>query len=60
MMDRFTASALALLVGLGLIVVGLADVAGSATVSVIVGGALVLASLVVSVADRHRGRRPAC
>jgi Flp pilus assembly protein TadB len=60
MMDRFTASALALLAGLGLIVVGLADVAGSATVSVIVGGALVLASLVASVADRRRGRRPAC
>jgi hypothetical protein len=60
MMDRCTASALALLAGLGLIVVGLTDVAGSATVSVIVGGALVLASLVASVADRHRGRRPAC
>jgi len=60
MMDRFTASALALLAGLGLIVVGLADVAGSATVSVIVGGALVLASLVASVADRHRRSGPAC
>jgi hypothetical protein len=59
-MDRFTASALALLAGLGLIVVGLADVAGNGTVSVIVGGALVLAPLIASVADRHRGKRPAC
>jgi hypothetical protein len=60
MMGHFTASALALLAGLALIVVGLADVPGSATVAVIVGGALVLAPLVASVADRHRGRRPAC
>jgi hypothetical protein len=57
-MDRFSASALALLVGLGLIVLGLADVAGSASVAVIVGGALALAPLVASVADRRReGRR---
>jgi hypothetical protein len=60
MMDRFTTSALALLAGLGLIVVGLADVAGSASVSVIVGAALVLAPLAASVADRRRGGRPTC
>ena len=59
-MDRFTASALAFLAGLGLIVVGVTDVAGSATVPVIVGGALVLAPLVASVADRRHRKRPAC
>jgi hypothetical protein len=60
LMDRFSVSALSLLVGLGLIVLGLADVAGSATVSVIVGGALVVAALVASVPGRRRGGRSAC
>jgi hypothetical protein len=58
-MDRFTTSALALLVGLALIVLGIADVAGNSSVSLIVGAALVLAPLVASVADRRRARRPA-
>jgi hypothetical protein len=57
-MDRFSLSAVSLLVGLGLIVLGVADVAGSASVSLIVGAALVLAPLAVSVADRRRRRRP--
>jgi len=58
-MDRFSASAASLLVGVSLIVLGLADVAGSANVSVIVGGALILAPLLASVADRRReGRQP--
>jgi hypothetical protein len=59
-MDRFSASALSLLVGLVLIVLGLADVTGSANVSLIVGGALVVAALVASVPDRRRGGRSAC
>jgi hypothetical protein len=59
-MDRFSVSAVSLLVGLSLIVLGLADVAGSASVSVIVGAALVLAPLAASVADRRRGGRPTC
>jgi hypothetical protein len=60
-MDRFSASAVSLLVGLTLIVLGVADVAGSAGVFVIVGAALVLAPLAASVADRRRvGRRPTC
>jgi hypothetical protein len=37
-----------------------ADVAGSAGVSVIVGAVLALAPLVASVTDRRRSRRPAC
>jgi len=59
-MDRFTASAISLLVGLSLIVLGVADVAASASVSVIAGAALVLAPLVVSVTDRRRSGRPGC
>jgi hypothetical protein len=59
-MDRFTASAIPLLVGLALIVLGIADVAASASASLIVGAALVLAPLIASVADRRRGGRPAC
>jgi hypothetical protein len=59
-MDRFSLSAVSLLVGLGLIVLGVADVAGSASVSLIVGAALVLAPLAVSVADRRRRGRPTC
>jgi hypothetical protein len=59
-MDRFTASAVCLLIGLPLIVLGVADVAASAGVSVIVGAALVLAPLVASVTERRRSRRPAC
>jgi hypothetical protein len=59
-MDRFTASAVCLLIGLPLIVLGVADVAASADVSVIVGAALVLAPLVASVTERRRSRRPAC
>jgi hypothetical protein len=59
-MDPFTASALSLLVGLALIVLGIVDVAGSASASWIVGALLVLAPLVASVADRRRGGRPAC
>jgi hypothetical protein len=59
-MDRFSVSAVSLLVGLSLIVLGVADVAGSASVLVIVGGALVLAPLAASVADRRRGGRPTC
>jgi hypothetical protein len=55
-MDRFTASTLALLVGLVLIVLGIADAAGNAAVSLVVGGALVLAPLVASVVDRCNGR----
>jgi multisubunit Na+/H+ antiporter MnhG subunit len=60
MMDRFTASAVCLIVGLSLIVLGVADVAGSASVLVIAGAALVLAPLLASVTDRRRSRRPAC
>jgi hypothetical protein len=57
-MDRFSASAVSLLVGLSLIVLGVADVAGSASVLVIAGAALVLAPLVASLTDgRGRGRR---
>jgi hypothetical protein len=59
-MDRFTTSALALLVGLALIVLGIADVVGDPSVSLVVGGALVLAPLVASVADRPRSGRPGC
>jgi hypothetical protein len=59
-MDRFSASAVCLLVGLSLIVLGVADVAGSPSVSVIVGAALVLAALVASVTNRRRSRRPSC
>jgi hypothetical protein len=58
-MDRFTASAVCLLTGLSLIVLGVADVAESASVSVIVGAVLVLAALVASVTDRRRPWRPA-
>jgi multisubunit Na+/H+ antiporter MnhG subunit len=60
MMDRFTASAVCLIVGLSLIVLGVADVAASASVMVIAGAALVLAPLLASVTDRRRSRRPAC
>jgi multisubunit Na+/H+ antiporter MnhG subunit len=59
-MDRFTAAAVCLIVGLSLIVLGVADVAASASVLVIAGAALVLAPLVASVTDRRRSRRPAC
>jgi hypothetical protein len=59
-MDRFSVSAVSLLIGLCLIVLGVADVGGSASVSVIVGAALVLAPLVASVADRRRRGRPTC
>jgi succinate-acetate transporter protein len=59
-MDRFTASAIALLVGLTLIVLGIADVAGSASVLVVAGAVLVLAPLIASFADRRGRRRPAC
>jgi multisubunit Na+/H+ antiporter MnhG subunit len=59
MMDRFTASAVCLIVGLSLIVLGVADVAASASVMVIAGAALVLAPLLASVTDRRRARRPA-
>ena len=59
-MDRFTTSALALLVGLALIVLGIADVASDPGVSLAVGGALVLAPLVASLADRRRNGRPEC
>ena len=59
-MDRFSASAVSLLVGLSLIVLGLADVADNASVAVIVGAALVLAPLVASVADRRGEGRRAC
>jgi hypothetical protein len=59
-MDRFTTSALALLVGLALIVLGIADVASDPGVSLVVGGALVLAPLVASLADRRRDGRPEC
>src|SRR5215472_6926646 len=50
-MDRFSASALSVLVGFGLIVLRLADVAGSPRVSMAVGAALVVAPL----AARRRG-----
>jgi hypothetical protein len=59
-MDRFTTSALSLLVGLSLIVLGLADVAGNTSVAVIVGAVLVLAPLVASVADRRSEGQRAC
>jgi hypothetical protein len=59
-MDRFTTSALALLVGLALIVLGITDIAGDPGVSLVVGGALVLAPLVASGADRRRSGRPEC
>jgi hypothetical protein len=59
-MDRFSASAVSLLVGLSLIVLGVADVAGNATVLVIGGAALVLAPLVASVVDARSGRRTTC
>jgi hypothetical protein len=59
-MDRFSVSAVSLVVGLSLIVLGVADVAGSASVALIAGAALVLAPLVVSVADRRGRRRPTC
>jgi hypothetical protein len=59
-MDRFSASAISLLVGLSLIVLGVADVAGNATVLVIAGAALVLAPLVASVVDARSGRETAC
>jgi hypothetical protein len=39
---------------------GLADVDGSASVSVIVGAALVLAPLLASLADQRRDGRRAC
>jgi hypothetical protein len=58
-MDRFTTSALALLVGLVLIVLALADAAGDSGVALAVGGALVLAPVVASVADRRCNGRPA-
>jgi hypothetical protein len=58
-MDRFTASALALLVGLTLIVLGLADVGGSSTVSLVAGAALVLVPVVAAIpAPRDKRRRP--
>jgi hypothetical protein len=58
-MDRFTTSALALIVGLILIVLGIADAAGNSGVSLVVGGALVVAPLVASLADRRCNERPA-
>jgi hypothetical protein len=58
-MDRFTTSTLALLVGLVLIVLGIADAAGNSGVSLVVGGALVLAPLVASLADRRCNGRSA-
>jgi hypothetical protein len=58
-MDRFTTSTLALVVGLVLIVFGLADVAANSGVSLVVGGALVLAPLVASLVDRRSNGRPA-
>lgn len=56
-MDRFTASALCLLVGLTLIVLGIADVGSSSDVMVIVGAALVLAPLGASFAPPNRTER---
>lgn len=58
-MDRFSVSALSLLVGLTLIVLGVADVAGSASVTVIVGGVLVLAALAASAFSPRRGKKRA-
>jgi len=60
MMDRFSASALSVLVGLTLIALGIADAAGNSSVALIVGAALVLAPLVAVVADRRGGGRSAC
>jgi hypothetical protein len=57
-MDRFSVSAISLLVGLALIVLGTADVGASSSVSLIVGAALVLAPLLASIADQCRAGRP--
>jgi hypothetical protein len=59
-MDRFTSSAVSLLVGVCLIVLGVAGVASSAAAVVFAGAALVLAPLVASVAIGGRRRGPAC
>jgi hypothetical protein len=56
-MDRFTTSAISLLVGLTLIVLGLADVGGNSSIALIAGAALVLVPVVASIArPRDRGR----
>lgn len=59
-MDRFSASALSVLVGLTLIALGIADAAGNSSVALIVGAVLVLAPLVAAVTDRRGGGRSAC